>query len=80
MMNPRSELKSLKNWNKYENSRDLHKVIKNIRKDYILDWCCKEMVVRQQAVSLYFIDRLTSRARNEKDDSEAVNIVGSFSL
>lgn len=80
MLNPSSKLKSMKDWKKYEKARDLHKVIENIRKDYINDWHSKEMVVRQRAVALYFIDRLALRAGNEKDDSEAADTVGCCSL
>lgn len=35
MLNPSSKLKSMKDWQKYEKARELHKVIERIREDYI---------------------------------------------
>ena len=80
MLNPSSKLKSIKDWQKYEKARDLHELIDEIRKDYTRDWKDREMVKRQRAVALYFIDRLALRAGNEKDDSEAADTVGCCSL
>lgn len=80
MLNPSSKLKSMKDWKKYETARDLHLLIDKIRDDYRRDWKDREMVKRQRAVALYFIDRLALRAGNEKDDSEAADTVGCCSL
>lgn len=80
MLNPSSKLKSMKDWKKYEKARELHKVIDQIREDYKNDWKAREMVRRQRAVALYFIDKLALRAGNEKDDSEAADTVGCCSL
>lgn len=80
MLNPSSKLKSMKDWKKYEKARELHKVIDQIREDYKNDWKSRQMVLRQRAVALYFIDKLALRAGNEKDDSEAADTVGCCSL
>jgi DNA topoisomerase-1 len=40
----------------------------------------KEMRLRQQAVAMYFIDKLALRAGNEKDTDEAADTVGCCSL
>ena len=50
-----------------------------IRENYRADFQSKEMMVRQRAVALYFIDKLALRAGNEKDDDEA-DTVGCCSL
>ena len=80
MLNPSSKLKSMKDWKKYEKARELHEVIDQIRDDYTKDWKDREMVKRQRAVALYFIDRLALRAGNEKDEGEAADTVGCCSL
>jgi len=66
MLNPTSKLKSQKDWQKYEKARELKKCVKKIRKDYEADFKAKEMVKRQRAVALYFIDKLALRAGNER--------------
>jgi DNA topoisomerase-1 len=80
MLNPSSKIKSMKDWKKYEKARELHEVIDNIREDYMRDWKDREMVKRQRAVALYFIDKLALRAGNEKDEGEAADTVGCCSL
>lgn len=80
MLNPSSKLKSMKDWMKYEKARDLSKVVEDIRKEYTNDWKNREMVKRQRAVALYFIDRLALRAGNEKDGDETADTVGCCSL
>lgn len=44
------------------------------------DLKASEMVLRQRAVALYFIDKLALRAGNEKDSDEAADTVGCCSL
>lgn len=80
MLNPTSKLKSQKDWQKYEKARELKKCVKKIRKDYEADFKAKEMVKRQRAVALYFIDRLALRAGNEKEEGETADTVGCCSL
>lgn len=53
--------------------------VDKIRENYRADFQSKEMMVRQRAVALYFIDKLALRAGNEKDDDEA-DTVGCCSL
>ena len=53
--------------------------VESIRENYRKDFQSKEMMVRQRAVALYFIDKLALRAGNEKDDDEA-DTVGCCSL
>ncbi|KAG9509934.1 DNA topoisomerase 1, partial [Fragariocoptes setiger] len=79
MLNPSSKAKSQKDYQKYEKARELKKHINKIREDYKRDFSAKEMVVRQRAVALYFIDRLALRAGNEKDEDQA-DTVGCCSL
>ena len=80
MLNPSSKLKSMKDWRKYEKARELDKLVDQIRRDYEKDWKDREMLKRQRAVALYFIDRLALRAGNEKDSDEAADTVGCCSL
>ena len=80
MLNPSSKLKAVKDWKKYEKARELHLIIDKIREDYKKGWKDREMVKRQTAVALYFIDRLALRAGNEKDDNEVADTVGCCSL
>ncbi|CAG2165636.1 unnamed protein product, partial [Oppiella nova] len=70
MLNPSSKLKSIKDWQKYEKARELKKYISKIRDDYRCDFKAREMVKRQRAVALYFIDKLALRAGNEKEEGE----------
>ena len=80
MLNPTSKLKSQKDWQKYEKARELKKCVRKIRKDYEADFKSKEMLKRQRAVALYFIDRLALRAGNEKEEGETADTVGCCSL
>lgn len=79
MLNPSSKAKSMKDFQKYEKARELHKYVDVIRKNYTNDFSAREMAIRQRAVALYFIDRLALRAGNEKDEEQA-DTVGCCSL
>lgn len=79
MLNPTSKLKGEKDHAKYETARNLKNCVEKIRENYRADFQSKEMMVRQRAVALYFIDKLALRAGNEKDDDEA-DTVGCCSL
>lgn len=59
MLNPSSKLKGEKDWQKYEMARKLAKTIGKIRNDYREDWKSKEMRIRQRAVAMYFIDKVS---------------------
>lgn len=59
MLNPSSKLKGEKDWAKYETARKLAKTIDKIRDDYRSDWKSKEMRIRQRAVAMYFIDKVS---------------------
>jgi hypothetical protein len=59
MLNPSSKLKGEKDWQKYETARKLAKCIGKIRQEYQDDFKSKEMRIRQRAVALYFIDKVT---------------------
>lgn len=50
-----------KDWEKYEVARKLKSCVDNIRNQYNQDLKSKEMVVRQRAVALYFIDKVGFR-------------------
>ena len=80
MLNPSSKLKSIKDWQKYEKARELKKYVSKIREDYRCDFKAREMVKRQRAVALYFIDKLALRAGNEKEEGETADTVGCCSL
>ena len=80
MLNANSKIKGTKDLAKYEKARKLHQIVDNIREDYKQDLRSKEMMVRQRAVCLYFIDKLALRAGNEKDSEEAADTVGCCSL
>lgn len=79
MLNPTSKLKGEKDHAKYELARKLKNTVETIRENYRKDYQSREMLVRQRAVALYFIDKLALRAGNEKDDDEA-DTVGCCSL
>jgi len=49
-----------KDFKKYEMARNLHKVVDRIRAQYREDWKSKEMRVRQRAVAMYFIDKVSN--------------------
>lgn len=80
MLNPSSKLKSIKDWQKYEKARELKTYVDKIREDYTADFKSREMVKRQRAVALYFIDKLALRAGNEKEEGETADTVGCCSL
>lgn len=52
-------LKGEKDWQKYETARRLKKCVDRIRTQYREDWKSKEMRIRQRAVALYFIDKVS---------------------
>ncbi|XP_034444355.1 DNA topoisomerase 1-like [Hippoglossus hippoglossus] len=80
MLNANSKLKGEKDWEKYEVARKLKTCVESIRNQYLLDLKSKEMVTRQRAVALYFIDKLALRAGNEKEEGETADTVGCCSL
>ncbi|XP_034540561.1 DNA topoisomerase I, mitochondrial [Notolabrus celidotus] len=80
MLNANSKLKGEKDWEKYEVARKLKSCVDDIRNQYQLDLKSKEMVRRQRAVALYFIDKLALRAGNEKEEGESADTVGCCSL
>ncbi|XP_053282950.1 DNA topoisomerase I, mitochondrial [Pleuronectes platessa] len=80
MLNANSKLKGEKDWEKYEVARKLKTCVDRIRNQYLLDLKSKEMVTRQRAVALYFIDKLALRAGNEKEEGETADTVGCCSL
>lgn len=80
MLNPSSKLKSIKDFEKYEKARKLKEEVGGIRAQYRADFKSREMVVRQRAVALYFIDKLALRAGNEKEEGETADTVGCCSL
>ncbi|GIY54934.1 DNA topoisomerase 1 [Caerostris extrusa] len=53
---------------KYETARKLKDHVNRIRDEYIPDFKTKDMLIRQRAVAVYFIDKLALRTGNEKDD------------
>eukprot|EP00123_Amoebidium_parasiticum_P012621 comp21479_c0_seq1/m.29737 comp21479_c0_seq1/g.29737 ORF comp21479_c0_seq1/g.29737 comp21479_c0_seq1/m.29737 type:complete len:788 (-) comp21479_c0_seq1:314-2677(-) len=80
MLNAQSRLKGENDMKKYEKARELKKHIEVIRRDYMEDLKNKEMMVRQRATALYFIDKLALRVGNEKDTDEEADTVGCCSL
>uniref|UniRef100_H2Y8H4 DNA topoisomerase I n=1 Tax=Ciona savignyi TaxID=51511 RepID=H2Y8H4_CIOSA len=80
MLNPSSRVKGEKDWQKYEIARNLKTKVDRIREDYMRDLKSSEMMIRQRAVALYFIDKLALRAGNEKEDGESADTVGCCSL
>nr|XP_029134147.1 DNA topoisomerase I, mitochondrial-like isoform X1 [Labrus bergylta]XP_029134148.1 DNA topoisomerase I, mitochondrial-like isoform X1 [Labrus bergylta]XP_029134149.1 DNA topoisomerase I, mitochondrial-like isoform X1 [Labrus bergylta]XP_029134150.1 DNA topoisomerase I, mitochondrial-like isoform X1 [Labrus bergylta] len=80
MLNANSKLKGEKDWEKFEVARKLKSRVDDIRNQYNKDLKSKEMVVRQRAVALYFIDKLALRAGNEKEEGESADTVGCCSL
>ena len=60
MLGATSRVKGEKDWLKYERARHLHGVIDSIRENYVNEFKAKEMVTRQRAVALYFIDKVSS--------------------
>ena len=47
-----------KDWEKYEIARKLKSCVDDIRNQYLQDLKSKQMVTRQRAVALYFIDKV----------------------
>ncbi|XP_068458630.1 DNA topoisomerase I, mitochondrial isoform X2 [Clinocottus analis] len=80
MLNANSKLKGEKDWEKYEIARKLKLCVDDIRNQYNQDLKSKQMVTRQRAVALYFIDKLALRAGNEKEEGESADTVGCCSL
>nr|XP_020458585.1 DNA topoisomerase I, mitochondrial-like [Monopterus albus] len=80
MLNANSKLKGEKDWEKYELARKLKSCVDDIRNQYLCDLKSREMVKRQRAVALYFIDKLALRAGNEKEEGETADTVGCCSL
>ncbi|XP_054475821.1 DNA topoisomerase I, mitochondrial [Anoplopoma fimbria] len=80
MLNANSKLKGEKDWEKYEIARKLKLCVEDIRNQYNQDLKSKQMVTRQRAVALYFIDKLALRAGNEKEEGETADTVGCCSL
>ncbi|XP_037539094.1 DNA topoisomerase 1 [Nematolebias whitei] len=80
MLNANSKLKGEKDWEKYEVARKLKSCVEDIRNQYLQDLKSKQMVTRQRAVALYFIDKLALRAGNEKEEGETADTVGCCSL
>ncbi|XP_076841571.1 DNA topoisomerase I, mitochondrial isoform X2 [Brachyhypopomus gauderio] len=80
MLSAISKLKGEKDWEKYEVARRLKSRVDHIRLQYLEDLASKQMVTRQRAVALYFIDKLALRAGNEKEEGETADTVGCCSL
>ncbi|OJT15298.1 DNA topoisomerase 1 [Trametes pubescens] len=74
-----SSLKGQSDMQKFEKARELKKHVDRIRADYQADLKTKQMMERQRATAMYFIDKLALRAGNEKGDEEA-DTVGCCSL
>ncbi|KAI0373915.1 hypothetical protein BV20DRAFT_961802 [Pilatotrama ljubarskyi] len=74
-----SSLKGQSDMMKFEKARELKKYVDKIRSDYTADLWNKQMMERQRATAMYFIDKLALRAGNEKGDDEA-DTVGCCSL
>lgn len=52
------KLQGEKDWEKYEVARKLKSCVEDIRTQYLHDLRSKQMVTRQRAVALYFIDKV----------------------
>ncbi|KAI0675416.1 hypothetical protein C8Q78DRAFT_1012332 [Trametes maxima] len=74
-----SSLKGQSDMMKFEKARELKKHVDKIRADYNADLRTKQMMERQRATAMYFIDKLALRAGNEKGEDEA-DTVGCCSL
>jgi len=61
-LNPSSKIKGEKDYEKFETARRLKGFVEDIRKQYTADFKAHEMRVRQRAVALYFIDKVSFRA------------------
>jgi len=80
MLGANSKIKGSKDHLKYEKARKLHKIIDRVRENYTADFKDREMLKRQRAIAMYFIDTLALRAGNEKDTEEVADTVGCCSL
>ncbi|KAH9858421.1 hypothetical protein C2E23DRAFT_864375 [Lenzites betulinus] len=76
---PGSSLKGQSDMQKFEKARELKKYVDKIRADYSAELKTKQMMERQRATAMYFIDKLALRAGNEKGEDEA-DTVGCCSL
>ena len=59
MLAATSKVKGSKDWKKYEVARSLHSRVDAIRANYREDLKSKEMRIRQRAVAMYFIDKVS---------------------
>jgi DNA topoisomerase-1 len=75
-----SPLKQRADLEKYEKARKLKILAPKIREDYTMQLKSKQMIDRQKATALYFIDKLALRAGNEKDTEDEADTVGCCSL
>lgn len=80
MLGADTHIKARKDWEKYETARRLKREIHRIRADMNTNLKSKQMVDRQMATALYFIDRLALRAGGEKDTEEEADTVGCCNL
>ncbi|KAJ8376068.1 hypothetical protein SKAU_G00066480 [Synaphobranchus kaupii] len=76
MLNASSKLKGEKDWEKYEVAWRLNSYVDQIQSQYCQDMNSKEMLTRQRATALYFIDKLALKAGNEKEADEMADTVG----
>jgi DNA topoisomerase-1 len=74
-----SDLKTKNDMNKFDLARKLKKKIKTIREDNNINLKSDDIVTKQVATALYFIDKLALRVGNEKGEDEA-DTVGVTSL
>ncbi|UYV76958.1 TOP1MT [Cordylochernes scorpioides] len=75
-LNPDSRLRSRRDIEKYEAARRLGAHIDKIRQQYQQGWKSKNLLERQTAVALYFIDKLALRVGTEKEPGLAADTVG----
>ncbi|XP_061088543.1 DNA topoisomerase I, mitochondrial-like [Conger conger] len=68
-LNASSKPQGEKDWEKYELARTLNSYIDQIRSQYYQDMDSAEMVIRQRATALYFIDKLAQSVGSEKNVS-----------
>ncbi|XP_061106633.1 DNA topoisomerase I, mitochondrial-like [Conger conger] len=65
-LNTSSKPQGEKDWEKYELAQRLNSYMDQIRSQYYHDMDSAEMVIRQRATALYFIDKLAIRVGSEK--------------
>ncbi len=80
MLGADTHIKARKDWEKYETARRLKKEIDRIHRDMFTNLKSKQMVDRQMATALYFIDKLALRAGGEKDTDAEADTVGCCNL